>query len=473
MSSSAQARQRLISLLDENSFVEIGAGVRARATDFGLKTADTPSDGVITGYGLIDGRLVYVYSQDASVLGGSIGEMHARKITAVYDLAIRTGAPVIGLLDSAGLRLQEGIDSLEAFASIYARQSKASGVIPQLCAVFGQCGGGLAVAASLCDFTFMESGARLFVNAPNTIAGNTEEKDNTSSAASKEACGNVDYVGSEGEILGQIRELIGVLPSNNEDDADADCEDDMNRDCPSAAAHCADPAALMEEAADYGRFIELKKDFAPEMAVGFVKLGGWTAGVIGNRSAAFDEEGECIAEYEPVLTADGCMKAADFVRFCDAFELPLITLTSVRGFASSKQEEQRIASAAAKLTSAIAGATVPKVNVITGRTIGSAYAVMNAKSSGADLTFAFPAASVGIMDPDLAARIMAPDAGKEALKETAVHYEAVQNSIGSAAARGFVDQIVEPAALRKYLIGALEILYTKREELPSRKHSTR
>ena len=231
MSNTSQASQRITALLDGNSFVEIGAKVTARATDFNLKQTETPSDGCITGYGVIEGNLVYVYSQDASVLGGSIGEMHAKKITNLYDLAMKTGAPVIGLIDSAGLRLQEATDALNAFGEIYMKQTLASGVIPQITAVFGTCGGGLALVPALTDFTFMEGKkAKLFVNAPNALAGNEISKCDTSNAAfQSEEAGLVDFIGEESEILSQIRNLVCMLPSNNEDDNSyVECMDDLN-----------------------------------------------------------------------------------------------------------------------------------------------------------------------------------------------------------------------------------------------------
>ena len=472
MSSSSKARQRITALLDENSFVEIGAKVTARATDFNLRPEQTPSDGVITGYGVIDGNLVYVYSQDASVLGGSIGEMHAKKIASIYDLAIRTGAPVIGLVESAGLRLQEGMDALNAFGTIYARQVKASGLIPQITAVFGNCGGGLALVPALTDFAFMAEDAKLFVNAPNTLAGNREDKNDTASASVKAANGSVDAVGTEEEILEEIRTLITMLPSNNEDEAVTECTDDLNRDCMNVAAGYRDPSLVLSDVADDGVFFETKRNCAPEMATGFIKLNGTTAGVVANRSVSYDENGEEKNTYETVLTAAGCYKAADFVRFCDAFELPVITLTNVTGFAATESEERKVGDAAGKLTAAFAGANVPKVNVVVGKAVGSAYAVMNSKATGADFTIAFPDAVIGIMDSGLAARVLC-DGTAEEVRETAARYEALQNSIDSAAARGYVDQIVEPSALRKYLIGAVEVLYTKREEFPAKKHSAK
>ena len=472
MSSSSKARQRITALLDENSFVEIGAKVTARATDFNLKPEQTPSDGVITGYGVIDGNLVYVYSQDASVLGGSVGEMHAKKIAAIYDLAIRTGAPVVGLIESAGLRLQEGMDALNAFGTIYGRQVKASGLIPQITAIFGNCGGGLAIVPALTDFAFMAKDAKLFVNAPNTLAGNKEDKNDTAAAAVKAAYGSVDAVGTEEEILGEIRTLVSMLPSNNEDEAVADCTDDLNRACENIAGGYADPAIVLSDVADDGLFFETKRDCAPEMATGFIRLNGTTVGAVANRSAVYDENGEEKNTYETVLTASGCYKAADFVRFCDAFEIPVITLTNVTGFAATESEEKKVADAAGKLTAAFAGANVPKVNVIVKKAVGSAYAVMNSKACGADFTIAFPDAVIGIMDAKLAAHVLCSGTADE-VAQTAAKYDALQNSIDSAAARGYVDQIIEPEDLRKYLIGAMEVLYTKREEFPAKKHSAK
>ena len=472
MSSSSKARQRITALLDENSFVEIGAKVTARATDFNLKPEQTPSDGVITGYGVIDGNLVYVYSQDASVLGGSVGEMHARKIASIYDLAIRTGAPVVGLIESGGLRLQEGMDALNAFGTIYGRQVKASGLIPQITAIFGNCGGGLALIPAITDFAFMAKDAKLFVNAPNTLAGNKEDKNDTAAAAVKAAYGSVDAVGTEEEILGEIRTLVSMLPSNNEDEAVADCTDDLNRSCDNIAGGYADPAIVLSDAADDGIFFETKRDCAPEMATGFIRLNGTTVGAVANRSAVYDENGEEKNTYETVLTASGCYKAADFVRFCDAFEIPVITLTNVTGFAATESEEKKVADAAGKLTAAFAGANVPKVNVIVKKAVGSAYAVMNSKACGADFTIAFPDAVIGIMDAKLAAHVLCTGTADE-VAQTAAKYDALQNSIDSAAARGYVDQIIEPEDLRKYLIGAMEVLYTKREEFPAKKHSAK
>lgn len=471
MSSSSKAGMRITSLLDDNSFVEIGARVTARATDFNPEPERAPSDGVITGYGVIDGSLVYVYSQDASVLGGSIGEMHARKIANLYDLAIRTGAPVIGLIDSTGIRLQESIDALGAIGEIYAKQAAASGVIPQITAVFGSCGGGLSLFPALTDFSFMAQDAKLFVNAPNTLAGNVESDNDTASARAKAESGNVDVTGTEEEVLAAIRELVSFLPSNNDEIAFNDCEDDLNRASANVAAGRKDPSVAAADVADDGVFLEMKNAFAPEMATGFIRLNGTTVGVVANRTASFDENGGEAESYEAVLTPGGCYKAARFVRFCDAFNIPVISFTDVKGFRACERAERKMADAAARLAYAFADADVAKVNVIVGSAVGSAYNVMNSKALGADITIALPDAGIGIMDAKLAAQIIADGKSAEEIADTAKKFDALQNSVDSAAARGYIDEIVQPEDLRKYLIGAIEMLYTK-QTLVEKKHGT-
>ncbi len=477
MSNTAQslAGKRIASLLDENSFVEIGAGITARNTDFNMAKADTPADGVITGYGVIDGALVYVYSQDVSVLGGTIGEMHAKKIAGLYDLAMKMGAPVIGMIDCAGLRLQEATDALNAFGEIYAKQSLASGVIPQITAVFGTCGGGLALVPGLTDFTFMEEKhAKLFVNSPNALEGNTKEKCDTASAAfQSEEVGLVDFVGNEAEILSGIRQLVSVLPANNEDDMSyEECTDDLNRVCADLANCVGDTSILLSQIADDNVFVETKSAYAKEMVTGFLRLNGQTVGAVANRTEVFDTEGNKTDSYDAALTRRGAVKAAEFVEFCDAFSIPVLSLTNVKGFKANKCSERGIAKAAAKLTYAFANATVPKVNVVIGAAYGSAYVAMNSKALGADMTFAWPTAEIGTMDAKLAAKIMYADADAATISEKAAEYAALQTSAASAAKRGYVDTIIEAADTRKYLIGAFEMLFTKREDRPAKKHGT-
>ena len=436
------ASRRIATLLDEGSFVEIGGAVTARSTTFNLQEKAAPSDGVITGYGVIDGNLVYVYSQDADVLGGALGEMHAKKIARIYDMAMKMGAPVIGLIDCAGLRLQEATDALEAFGSLYHKQALASGVIPQVTAIFGMCGGGLAVVPGLTDFTFMEAkDGKLFVNSPNALEGNEISKCNTASAEyQSKTAGLVDGIGAEAEILGQIRDLVCMLPANNEDDMSyEECTDDLNRICADIANASEDTAIALAQIADNQILVETKKDYAKEMVTGFIRLNGMTVGVVANRSKVYNAEAEVEAEFDSVLTVDGCKKATDFVNFCDAFSIPVLTLTNVTGFAATVESEKNMASAVAKLTYAFANATVPKVNVIVGKAFGSAYVSMNSKSIGADLVYAWPTAEIGMMDAKLAAQIMYADADAETLNEKAAEYKELQSSPNSAAARGYSD----------------------------------
>ncbi len=475
MSTTSKASQRITALLDENSFVEIGALVTARATDFNMKPSETPCDGCVTGYGVMGGKPVYVYSQDASVMNGSVGEMHAKKITRLYDLAMKTGAPVIGLIDSAGLRLQEATDALNAFGEIYMKQVNASGVIPQITAVLGSCGGGLALFPTLTDFTFMEEkNAKLFVNAPNALDGNVVTKCDSSSAAfQSEESGIVDVVADEATLFAKIRELVSFLPSNNEEGSDiVEGTDDLNRVNPELANCVGDTSIALSILADNQDFFEVKADYAKDMVTGFLKLDGVTVGAVANRSEICDAEGKVAEKLDAVLSRQGCEKAADFINFCDAFEIPVLSLTNVKGYKATKCSEKGIAKAAAKLTYAFANATVPKVNVIIGKALGTAAIAMNSKAIGADITMAWPDAQIGTMESRLAAKIMYDGQGADVINEKAAEYEALQLSATSAARRGYVDQIVEAADTRKYVIGAFEMLFTKSEESPAKKHGT-
>ena len=463
MSTTAQtlAGKRIESLLDENSFVEIGGMVTARSTDFNMQQTETPSDGVITGYGVIDGNLVYVYSQDASVLNGTLGEMHAKKITKLYDMACKMGAPVIGLIDCAGVRLQEATDALNGFGEIYLKQTLASGVVPQIAAVFGTCGGGLAVVPGLADFTFMEEKkAKLFVNSPNAIEGNEISKCNSASAAFQaEEAGNVDVVGDEAGILAQIRELVTMLPANNEDDASyEECSDDLNRVCEDLGNVEYSAPYILSSISDGNVFFETKKDYAKDIVTGLIKLNGVTVGAVANNDVE--------------LTARGAQKAADFINFCDAFNIPVLSLTNVKGYKANMCTERNIAKAMARLTYAFANATVPKVNVIAGAAYGSAYVSMNSKGIGADMVYAWTGSQIGMMDAKLAAKIMYAEADAATQQEKASQYAALQSSPEAAAKRGYVDSIIEPKDTRKYVIGAFEMLFTKREDRPDKKHGT-
>ncbi len=470
------ARDRVEKLLDTNSFVEIGAFVTQRATDYNLDAKKLPADGVVTGYGTIKGRLVYVYSQDALILGGAIGEMHARKIVNVYDLALKMGAPIIGLLDSAGLRLQESTDALHAFGQIYIKQALASGVIPQITAVVGNCGGGTAVITSLSDFTFMTiDNSKLFVNSPNTYsdqAGTMEEFACAKFNASQ--TGLVDFVcDNDNDVMNGIRELVELLPANNKEDAPfAEMQDDLNRVSEELNTTVIDGFNGLAAAtiiADNQQVFEIKKTFGTEVITAFAKLNGMTVGLIANQTT--EEKGR--------LTVKGLNKVSDFVIFCDAFGLPVITLTDVFGYETALNEEKAgLAKAAAKLAGVFATTTVPKINVLAKRGYGSAYVSFNSKHIGADIVLAWPSASVSMMDAKNAIKIIYAKEIEEAkmAKDVIIaktkEYEAKQVTPYAAASRGYIDDIIEPAATRKRVIAALEMLYTKSISVVDRKRST-
>ena len=465
------AINRIHELLDDNSFVEVGAYITARSTDYNMQSQETPADGVVTGYGTINGALVYVYSQDASVMGGSIGEMHAKKIEKLYSMAMKMGAPIVALVDCAGFRLQESMDALDGFGKLYVCQAMASGVIPQIQAVFGNCGGGMAVASEMADFTFMEQEAKMFVNAPFVIAEN--DADNSSAEYQAKETGNVCATGSEKEIFTEIRNLVSILPANNEDDMSySECEDDLNRICTDIENCAGDTSIALSMISDDSFYMEMKKDYAPEMVTAFIRLNGATIGAVANRSEVYDAEGKKVETFDGSISARGARKAADFVKFCDAFDIPVLTLTNATGFMATLCSEKMMAKSVGELVAAFADATVPKVNVIIGKAYGTAYVAMNSKSIGADLVYAWDNAEIGMMDASLAAKIMYADADAAELNEKAAQYRELQNGVASAAARGYVDTVISPADTRKYVIGAFEMLFTKREDRPSKKHGT-
>lgn len=480
-SKTMSARERIEFLLDAGSFIEIGASVHARNTDFNMPAKETPADGVITGYGMVDSNLVYVYSQDAAVMGGSIGEMHAAKIEKLYKLAMKTGAPIIGMFDSAGIRLQEATDALDALGRLYMQQTLASGVIPQYAAVFGPCGGGTAVLTALSDFTLMlEKDAALFVNSPNVLEGNRIDACNTAGAQfqSREA-GNVDFVcQDEEELLEKLRALVLMLPLNHVDTmVYGECADDLNRKTSDLSA-VRDAAWILKELADAGQYIEVKGEYAREMVTAFIRLNGLTVGAVANRSEITDENGENTESFRSVLTAEGMMKAADFVCFCDAFSIPVLTLVHTTGFEATVDAEKHTARAAAKLIHTFANTTSPKITLITGEAYGSAYLTMNAGHIGADMVFAWPTSDIGMMQPELAVKIIYNDEinasanANELIAEKTAAYAQLQTSPEAAAGRGYVDTVIAPEDTRQHLIAAMEMLYTKREKRPDKKHGT-
>lgn len=468
------ARGRIASLLDPQSFVEIGAYVKSRSTDYNMQKKDTPADGVVTGYGTIEDRLVYVYSQDASVLGGAVGEMHAAKIVALYRKAVEMGAPVIGIIDSQGLRLQELTDALAGYGKIYAAQAQASGVVPQITVVAGTAAGGAAVIPGLSDFTFMiDKQSKVFVSSANAMEKGTDFDAIAAASVHGAKTGLADFVcADEAECFTKVRALVDMLPANNGEDAPIyENLDDLNRvsDVLNAVVpedgSGFDVRGVLAELADASQFMEVKAEYAKSMVVGFMRLNGGTVGVVANNSA--EEQG--------VLTVGACRKAAQFVRFCDAFELPILTVTDTVGFVASKDEENAgLAQAAAELTSAFAQATVAKVNLITGKAYGSAAMVMNSKETGADVVLAWPSAEVSVMNAQSAARILyAEELNNGADLAEKTEEVAELSTPYAAAARGSVDDIIEPAQTRKHLLVAFGMLAGKQQLSPAKKHSAR
>ncbi len=454
MSNSAKmsARQRIEALVDANSFVEIGGLVTKRNTDFNMQEKAVPADGVVTGYGVIDSELVYVYSQDVTALNGSIGEMHAKKIVRLYEMAMKAGAPVVGLIDCAGVRVQEAVDALAGFGELYLSKVKASGVIPQISAILGSCGGGVAISSLLSDFTLMDSqNGKLFVNSPNAVDGNNTDKCDTAAAAFQAEAGNVDFLcETEADVLAQIRALVQILPANFDDYAGKETQDDMNRVLNGFEGLISDPVAALTQIADDQKFLETKKEYADDMITGFMTLNGVTVGAVANGA-------------EQVLSTAGCKKAEKFVYFCDAFGIPVITFTNVKAYASSMEEEKTIGQAVADLTCAFASAEVPKVNVITGEAFGSAYVAMNSKHIGADLVLALEGAKVGVMDAKSAVQVMYQDEiskakdTKASLEQKTKEYDELQCNVNIAAKRGYVDNIIDGSEIRKQLIYAMQM----------------
>ena len=468
---SLSASDRINALLDDSSFVEVGAYVTARSTDFNMQENDTPKDGVITGYGVVNGKLVYVYSQDASVMGGAIGEMHAKKIARLYDMAIKVGAPVVGFIDCAGLRLQEATDALNAFGELYLKQTLASGVVPQITAVFGNCGGGAAIIPAMSDFTFMTSeNSKLFVNSPNAFAGNNTSKLDTASAdyVSKNSA-MVDRVCEDDmAVIGEIKNLLEILPSNNCDMDINDTNDDPNRCIPNLDSFANNSRAMLSNIADDNAFFELGESFAKEVVIGLIKLNGMTIGCVANQ----------VEDGNNMMSADGALRAADFVKMCDSFNIPVLTVVNTKGFEATMANEKFISDAVAKLAYSFANATVPKITLITGDAFGTAYTIMNSKSLGADVVYAWPNAKIGTMDPEMAVKIMYENEINSAsdkvakLNELKAEYTHLQSSTLAAAKRGYVDDIIEPDATRKRLIAAFDMMYTKQEDRPYKKHGT-
>ena len=478
------ARERVELLLDPGSFVELDKFVTHRCADFGMQDQKFLGDGVVTGYGTIGGRKVCVFSQDFTVFGGSLSGAHASKICKVMDLAVKTGVPVIGLNDSGGARIQEGVESLGGYAEIFWRNVQASGVVPQISVVLGPCAGGAVYSPAITDFIFMVEGSSyMFVTGPDVIKTVTHE-DVTKEALGgaethSEKSGVAHFVRSdEKTCLQAVRRLMGYLPSNNLDEAPSAGEKDpIDRPClniakilPDTSNKPYDMRQLIQDVVDDGEYFEVHANYAANLVVGFARLGGKSVGIIGNQPA----------HLAGCLDISASLKGARFVRFCDAFNIPLVTFVDVPGFLpGTSQEYGGIIKHGAKLLYAYAEATVPKLAVITRKAYGGAYDVMSSKHIRADFNFAYPTAEVAVMGPDGAINILYRKEIAEAEKKGRLDQERTRladlyretfANPYKAAELGYVDEVIAPEQTRRLLIQCLSVLKGKRERGPSRKH---
>jgi propionyl-CoA carboxylase beta chain len=477
------ARERVALLLDESTFEELDKFVVHRSEDFGMQDQRPPGDGFITGYGRIAGRLAYVFAQDFTVFGGSLSETNALKICKIMDLAMRNGAPVIGLNDSGGARIQEGVRSLAGYADIFLRNTLASGVVPQISAIMGPCAGGAVYSPAITDFIFMtRDTSYMFITGPDVIKTVTHEdvsKEDLGGAMTHNATSGVAHfiARDDAECLAMIRELLSFLPLNNLDDAPRrPTSDPVDRaDAALVSMAPADPMQpydmkdVIHAIADDKYFFEVHEHFAKNIVVGFARLGGQPVGVVANQPAVL----------AGVLDINASVKGARFVRFCDAFNIPLITLEDVPGFLPGTQQEWNgIIKHGAKLLYAFAEATVPKLTVITRKAYGGAYCVMSSKHIRTDTNFAWPTAEIAVMGPEGAVNIVykrelerAPEADRERLRreKVAEFRERFANPY-VAAERGYIDAVIEPSQTRAKLITALRSLETKRDINPKKKH---
>ncbi len=475
------ARERLDLLLDRGSFRELDMFVTHRVSRFGMDKRRYLGDGVVTGWGTIDGRLVFVYAQDFTVMGGSLGEAHARKIVKVLDLALQNGAPIIGINDSGGARIQEGVDALGGYGEIFYRNTIASGVIPQIAAIMGPCAGGAVYSPALMDFVFMVRGSSyMFITGPEVVKAVTheevtfEELGGADVHAEKSGVAHV-VADSEADILYLIRKLLSYLPQNNmEDPPFVDTGDDPLREdpeldtlVPTDPSKPYDVREIIRRVVDNGEFFEIQETFAANIVIGFARLGGFSVGIVANQPSVL----------AGVLDIDASEKAARFVRFCDAFNIPLVTFVDVPGFMpGTAQEHGGIIRAGAKLLYAYSEATVPKLTVVLRKAYGGAYDVMSSKHLRADINFAWPTAEIAVMGPEGAVKIIFRRELMEAEDPEAKQAELVAQYRKEfahpyiAASRGYIDDVIEPRTTRPRLINALYMLANKRATLPPKKH---
>lgn len=474
------ARERIHFLMDEGSFEEIGMLVKHRSTQFGLDKQQFLGDGVVTGYGTINGRLTYVFAQDFTVLGGSLAEAHAEKIVKIMDLAMKNGAPVIGLNDSGGARIQEGVVSLGGYADIFYRNTLASGVIPQLSAIMGPCAGGAVYSPALTDFIMMvENTSYMFVTGPNVVKTVTHEEvtsEELGGASTHATKSGVTHFTYENEIacINGIRQLLSYVPQNCEEEppmleykAGDESRTQLNDIIPDNPNQPYDIREVIDGTVDEGSFYEVHKDFAANIVVGFARLGGRSIGIVANQPAYL----------AGVLDIDSSTKGARFVRFCDAFNIPLLVFEDVPGFLpGTDQEWNAIITNGAKLLYAFSEATVPRITVITRKAYGGAYDVMNSKHIGADMNYAWPSAEIAVMGAKGAAEIIFKKEIKNAddpaakLAEKEQEYADIFANPYRAAARGYVDEVIRPDETRTKLMRAFKMLENKADKLPKKKH---
>jgi propionyl-CoA carboxylase beta chain len=474
------ARERIDFFLDDGSFEEFDKFVVHRSSDFGLDEQKFPGDGVITGHGLVDGREVFVFAQDFTVFGGSLSETHAQKICKVMDLAMKVGAPVIGLNDSGGARIQEGVVSLGGYADIFLRNTLASGVIPQISCIMGPCAGGAVYSPAITDFNLMvKDTSYMFITGPDVIRTVTHEevsKDELGGAMTHNSKSGVAHFAAESDThaLQLTRELLSFLPSNNADDppflpgSDPSdrAEQALNGVVPESSNQPYDIRDIIHLVVDDGYFFEVQKHYAQNIVIGFARLGGFSVGIVANQPAFL----------AGVLDIDASVKAARFVRFCDCFNIPLITFEDVPGFLPGiNQEHYGIIRHGAKLLFAFAEATVPKITVITRKAYGGAYCVMASKHIRTDINFAYPTAEIAVMGAEgavgvLFRREISDNDDEEYRRSKVAEFEEKFANPYVAAERGFIDEVIEPAFTRPKLIRALSMLRNKRDSLPPKKH---
>jgi propionyl-CoA carboxylase beta chain len=469
------ARERLLDLFDPGTFVETDKFVVHKTTDFGMADKKFLGDGVVTGYGKIDGRLVYAFSQDFTVFGGSLSRTNANKIIKIMDLALKMGAPVIGLNDSGGARIQEGVESLAGYADIFYRNVRSSGVIPQISAILGPCAGGAVYSPAITDFIMMvKETSYMFVTGPDVIKTVTHEEvtmEDLGGAMTHNKKSGVAHFTAENDeqAMMMIRELMSFIPSNNMEEAPLKvCTDDLTREEPKLDDIVPvdpnkpyDMKEIITAVIDNGHFLEVQPYYAQNIIVGFARIGGRSVGIVANQPAML----------AGVLDIDSSIKAARFVRFCDAFNIPLIVFEDVPGFLpGTTQEYGGIIKHGAKLLYAFAEATVPKITVITRKAYGGAYDVMNSKHIGADVNFAYPTAEIAVMGPDGAVNIIYRGEDEESRKKRVAEYRENFASPYRAAELGYIDEIIYPRETRKKLVQALEMTKNKSESNPPKKH---